>query len=49
MAERSVNSIAVDRYRADCEDFDSWVEMFEAAIELAHNPADDAKEGLFKK
>ena len=49
MAERSVNSIAVDRYRADCEDFDSWVEMFEAAIELAHNPAEDAKEGLFKK
>ena len=49
MAERLVNSIAVERYSADSDDFDSWVEMFEAAIELAHNPADDAKEGLFKK
>ena len=49
MAERLVNSIAVERYSADSDDFDSWVEMFEAAIELAHNPAEDAKQGLFKK
>ena len=49
MTERAATNIPVDPYTADL-DFDEWVETFEAAVEVATNPADvDRKHVLCKK
>ena len=49
MTEEAATDIPVDPYSADL-DFDEWVETFETAVEVATNPADDArKHALCKK
>ena len=49
MAERAANNIPVEKFRPDLDDFDEWIGMFEKAVVLATNPADDdRKHELFK-
>ena len=40
MAERTPYSLAVDNFKSNQDDFETWVELFEAAIKLAYSAAD---------
>ena len=50
MGDRTVSQIAVERFQSDTDDFDEWVGIFQTAVNLAHNPADEAaKHELYKQ
>ena len=40
---KTIHSIPVEKFKSDTDDFESWIELFEAAIEIAYNGATDAE------
>ena len=42
MAEKQVNNIPVEKFRSGTDHFDSWIGLFEKAINLAYKGAEDA-------
>ena len=41
MAERPACALPIEDFRSDIDDFDSWVELFESAVKVAHPAADE--------
>ena len=42
MAERPACTLPIDDFCSDTDDFNSWVELFESAVKVAHPTADEA-------
>ena len=42
MADKPAYSLPVSSFRSDQDDFDSWIELFEASVKVAHPAADEA-------
>ena len=50
MADRGVHGIAVKEFQSDSDDFDEWISLFEAGVNIAHRPVDEAaKHALYKE
>ena len=47
--EKAAHSIPVDNFRSDQDSFDDWVKLFEDAVALATNAAEDREEPLCKR
>ena len=42
MGDRPAYQLAVSNFRSEVDDFDTWLGLFESAVKLAYNTADDA-------